>query len=567
MLNRVTSKLGLDSNGKPQFTQVGSTARNSAGRVGVGIPTITTYKGQPGTGILWVTDPDAGLQAFSAVPDNNGVLQLIANFATGGLNKFQRPAFGDGRLYVSDVNGNVMCLGSPVALPLQCSQPVDFGSVAIGSTATQTVNCTALIQITSINGCTTGDATFKCLNSTLPKGPLAQGAAFSFPVTWDLTQASINDAQNASFGKELPGVKSTGLNIYTTNGVPKYSTQLPVSLQGVTVSSDAFLALSPPELDFGGLVVGTGGIPQTSTLNVIISNLGSETLNFTGLAWTDSLYTNPIIWQNITTNSNGSYITGADFTSLLLPKVGDTIAPGSSITVPLAFTTNSVGTYQSALEFWTTGGNANILLVGSGSTAPIANISVSTVEGGWDFSEPVVMNFGNVLAGTTQAMALRICNSGGSALEVTKSKPPIDAELTAANPSTDLHEGQFIDVNTCASAEVNIIADPLGVNRPPHTVSDVWILNTNDLTFGVHDVNVTANIVTRQVGPLMPDGTARFLYLGCYLDQTRQLQKEYNNATANENGWCQSNCLANGYKFAGTEYRKLRFFGLTRTES
>lgn len=209
-------------------------------------------------------------------------------------------------------------------------------------------------------------------------------------------------------------------------------------------------------------------------------------------------------------------------------------------------------------EFWTTGDNANILLVGSGSTAPITNISVSTIEGGWDFSEPVVMNFGNVLAGTTQVMTLRICNSGGSALEITKGKPPIDADLTAANPLTDLHEGRFIDVNTCAGAEVDIIADPLGVNRPPHTVSDVWILNTNDLTFGVHDVNVTANVVTRQVGPLMPEGTARFLYLGCYLDQTRQLQKNYNNATGNENGWCQSNCLANGYKFAGTEYRKLK---------
>jgi iron transport multicopper oxidase len=452
-----------------------------------------------------------------------------------------------------------MCLGSPVALPLQCSQPVNFGSVAIGTAATQIVNCTAHIPITSINGCTTGDATFKCLNSTLPTGPLVQGATFSFPVTWNLTQSSINDAQNASFGKVLPGVKSTSLNIYTTNGVPKYSPQLPVSLQGVTASKDAFLSISPPELDFGGLVVGTGGTPQTSSLNVIISNLGSQALNFTGLAWTESLDNNTVSWNNITSNGNGTYITGTAFTSPLLPQIGDTVAPGSSITVPLSFTTNSVGTFQSALEFWTTGGNAYALLVGSGSTAPIANISVSTVEGGWDYSEPVVMNFGNVLAGTTQVMTLRICNSGGSALEVTKSKPPIQSELTAANPSTDLHEGQFIDVNTCASAEMDIIAAPLGVNHPPHTVSDVWILNTNDLTFGVHDVSVTANMVTRQVGPLMPDGTARFLYLGCYSDQTRQLQKNYNNNTGNENGWCQANCLANGYMFAGTEYRKLRF--------
>jgi iron transport multicopper oxidase len=94
-----------------------------------GIPTITTYKGQPGTGILWVSDPASGLQAFNAVPVN-GVLTQIPIPATGGLNKFQRPAFGDARLYTSDTNGNVICLGSPVALPLNCSTPVDFGDVS-----------------------------------------------------------------------------------------------------------------------------------------------------------------------------------------------------------------------------------------------------------------------------------------------------------------------------------------------------------------------------------------------------------------------------------------------------
>ncbi|KAK4918866.1 hypothetical protein LTR28_013093, partial [Elasticomyces elasticus] len=45
------------------FTLVGATTETSAGRVGPGIPTITTYKGQAGTAILWSTDPDAGLRA------------------------------------------------------------------------------------------------------------------------------------------------------------------------------------------------------------------------------------------------------------------------------------------------------------------------------------------------------------------------------------------------------------------------------------------------------------------------------------------------------------------------
>lgn len=446
-----------------------------------------------------------------------------------------------------------------MALPLQCSQPVNFGDVAIGSTAIVTVNCTALIPITSIAGCTTGDATFQCKNSTLPTGALAKGATFSFPVVWNLTQASINDAQNASFGKVTPGVASSALNIYTVNAVAKYSTLLPISLQGNTISKTAFLAISPAEVDFGGLVLLAGTQQQVLEAAVIVSNIGAQPLVFTGFAWTEELDT-PVEWTNVTT-VDGSSVIGDGFISSVFPAVGTIIASGDSVTLPLSFTQDEIGLYSSILQFWTTGGDSYVLLSGSVSTSPVANISVSTTEEGWDYSEPVIMDYGSVLAGTTVSKTLRLCNSGGSALEVTKSKPPIQAELTAENPGVDLHEGQFIDVNTCATAPVLIIAAPLGVNRPAHNVSDVWTLNADGINadgtaFGVHDVAVTAQIVTRQIGPLLADGTARYKYLGCYYDGGgRQLSKQYSNTT-NDNAWCQTKCLSVGYIFAGTEYRK-----------
>ncbi|KUJ23286.1 WSC-domain-containing protein [Mollisia scopiformis] len=556
----VAYKMGLDSAGAPYFTQVGQTAANSAGRVGIGIPTVTTYKGQAGTGILWVSDPAAGLQAYNAVPVN-GILTKLTIPATGGLNKFQRPAFGDGRLYVSDTNGNVICMGSPVALPLQCSQPVDFGSLTIGDTSTVIINCTALIAITSINGCTTGDATWQCSNSTLPKGALAKGATFSFPVTWNLTQASINNAQNASYGKVLPGVDSTSLDIYTTNAVTQYSNILPISLSGTTVSKTAYLTITPPAVDLGGVVVGSQAAVSGLSASVILSNVGADTLTFLGSAWTASIDTTQgkiITYHNIT---NGNF--GASFSSTNLPKVGDTIAPGASLTIPVQFISNITGAYSTFVQWWTTGGSSDVMLTASASTAPLANISVSTIEGGWDYSEPVVMDFGDVLAGTTVSRNIRVCNAGGSALLITKSKPPIDTELLAPNSNVDLHEGQSIDVNSCALGQVSIVAAPLGVDRLAHTVSDVWILNTDDVTFGVHDVQVTANIVTRQVGPLLANGSSEYLYLGCYYDGGgRQLSKQYNNAT-NENGWCQNTCFAAGYKFAGTEYHTQCWCGNT----
>jgi iron transport multicopper oxidase len=271
----------------------------------------------------------------------------------------------------------------------------------------------------------------------------------------------------------LPGVASTNLDIYTTNAVAKYSTILPVSLTGNTVSQTAFLTISPPEVDFGGVVVGSQAAVSGLSAAMIISNLGAENLTFSG---TGSVNTadRPIIWTNI--SSNG--FLGSGFSSSSLLKVGDTLATGASISIPLNFLASQNGSYSTFVEFWTTGGNEYVLLTGSASTAPVANISVSTVEGGWDYSEPVLMDFVNVLAGVTVSRSIQICNSGGSALAITKSKPPVDAELLAPNSAVDLHEGQSIDVNSCALGQISIVAAPLGVNRLDHTVSDVWILNT-----------------------------------------------------------------------------------------
>lgn len=99
--------LGFTASGKPAFTLVAQTPDTSAGRPGSGSPTITTYKGQAGTGIVWIVDPDAGLRAYNAVPVN-GVMTKINVPATPAVSKYQRPAFGDGRYYLSTSNGRIL---------------------------------------------------------------------------------------------------------------------------------------------------------------------------------------------------------------------------------------------------------------------------------------------------------------------------------------------------------------------------------------------------------------------------------------------------------------------------
>jgi iron transport multicopper oxidase len=268
-------------------------------------------------------------------------------------------------------------------------------------------------------------------------------------------------------------------------------------------------------VDLGGTVIDSDSVLSGLTAAVILSNVGTSILTILGAAWTGSVdpEDDPIMYHNIT---NGDL--GNGFSSSSLPSFQTRLTTGQSITIPIKFLASDTGSYSTFVNWWTTGGAGYVLLTGSASTAPVANISISTVEGGWGFSEPAIMGFGDVSAGNTTSKYIRLCNSGGSALTITKSKPPIQPELLAPNHGVDLHEVQIIDVNSCAEGQISIVAAPLGVNRLDHTVSDVWTLNTDDLTFGVHEVQILANIRTRQVGPSLTNGSAEYLYLGCYYD-------------------------------------------------
>lgn len=55
--------LGFGANQVPQFSFAGQSVEISAGRVGTGVPTITSLDGKAGTAILWMADPDSGLRA------------------------------------------------------------------------------------------------------------------------------------------------------------------------------------------------------------------------------------------------------------------------------------------------------------------------------------------------------------------------------------------------------------------------------------------------------------------------------------------------------------------------
>ncbi|KAG4032100.1 hypothetical protein MFRU_007g00140 [Monilinia fructicola] len=561
-------QLTFTSTGIPQFSKIGQTNEISAGRVGVGIPTITSFNNQIGTAILWMTDPDAGLRAWYAVPQN-GVLQKIKIPQIGGANKFQRPAFGDGRVYTTDSNGVLYCLGAPVNLPLKCTSPVDFGIVALGGKSIQAVDCTANIAITSINGATVGNGYFSVDNSTLPIGPLKAGATFTFPVTWDLTNVQVGPAANTSFGNVSPGIKSTPLTILTTNAVAGYATLYPISLTGTEVSSNPFLAIAPTTVDYGGIIITNGSDINPQSAIFTISNKGLMAMTIKGYAYTaDELDDSPTFINS--TVINGTWDLGfGDFTAVGLPAIGSQIAPSSQISIQSSFDPkNGTGSYNSYWQVWSDGGSVNIILEGIASTAPITNFSISNVEGGWLPQANLLMDFGRVAPGSSSSQQIRICNIGGSSLEISKSKPP-NGVFHISDPA-ELHESQQIAVNDCAYGTVILSANVEEYNKPDLLLNNTWTLNTDDVNWGVHVIEITGTVISKKVGPInSTTGETIYNYLGCFKESTNGPRLFPNegytpNITANDNNMCQEACYGLAqYTFAGTEYTSQCYCGNT----
>jgi hypothetical protein len=92
------------------FTLAGRSSTANPHWGGVGIPTVTSKKGQAGTGIVWVTEPDKGLLAYKAVPANGTLVELAVPKVEGAV-RYGRPVFGDGRVYVIDGKERLVALG------------------------------------------------------------------------------------------------------------------------------------------------------------------------------------------------------------------------------------------------------------------------------------------------------------------------------------------------------------------------------------------------------------------------------------------------------------------------
>ena len=240
-----------------------------------------------------------------------------------------------------------------------------------------------------------------------------------------------------------------------------------------------------------------------------------------------------------------------------VPAVGTVIAAQSSVSFEATFDPiNGTQTYTSWWNTYSNGGNEYIFLEGIASTAPVANFSISNGEGGWLPPANLLMDFGDVAPGSSSSRQIRICNQGGSSLEIDKSKPP-NGVFHISDP-TELEETQQILPGDCAYGTVLMVANEEDFNEPDLVVNNTWTLNTNDLTFGVHLVEIVGTIVSTKVGPVNSTGQTVYEYLGCFKESSngpRLFSNEpYSPGSTNDNNNCQNACYSAGkYAFASTE--------------
>ncbi|HUN62514.1 MAG TPA: choice-of-anchor D domain-containing protein [Candidatus Sulfotelmatobacter sp.] len=241
---------------------------------------------------------------------------------------------------------------------------VNFGQVAIGKPATQTVSVsnTGSVGI-NITQLTLSNSQFSVTGMTTPMA-LAVGQSGSFTI-----------AVNATSAGTLTGT----LTVQGSAG----STPVVVNLSATATSSQSQLSLSASSLSFGNVAVGT-----KSTDNLVLNNTGTTDLTISMLT-----------------------LAGSDFTisGITTPK---TIAAGQSVTLAVTFTPTGTGNVTGSLAI-TSSDAANptvtIPLTGAGSATATGQLSAN----------PSSLSFGAVGTGTSNKKQIVLTNSGNAAVDLT----------------------------------------------------------------------------------------------------------------------------------------------------
>ena len=233
------------------------------------------------------------------------------------------------------------------------------------------------------------------------------GAAGAF-TTPTLSPVQLADGDQldvqVDFNPQIVGGQQGSLTLTTNDG----TVSVPVSGRGIPEGVP--IAATPSSLTFGTQPIGGGAV----ALNVEFQNTSSASITV------DSVY--------IESGASAPFSIGS------LPEPLPSLAPGDILAVPVNFTPPAtsgdlVQSFADHLVITTSAGEATVPL--AGSAAPPPEMAISSLR----------LGVGTVALGQSTMVSFTVANRGGTALTITKSKPPTAEGFSAAS---SLSEGTVI---------------------------------------------------------------------------------------------------------------------------
>lgn len=376
---------GLTPDGSPALSLQG-TSKEAFG-YSSSAPVITSNGTAEGSALVWVvwapngTGEGAQLQAYDPIPvDGEPVLRWSAPIGTSS--KFATPGVGAGRLYVGTRDGHVLAFGSPVT-PVLSGSPTTFPTTTVGESSQRTLTLTATEPLT-VTKLESSSSQFRIDAPTPPlPAKLGTGQTIEIPIVFSpagtgpiggILSATTESGKKASFG-----------------------------LSGSGQASAAQLEASPLVLQFPGTVV-----DREATEGATFRNVGGAPLTIEKTLLPEAPF---------------------EVESQEVPKAGDTIEPGRSITINVSFKPTAEGTFEQAVGLETSAGTAEVQLSGTAAQAGALRVSSETLD------------YDKVAVGAGEEQSFTLENTGGTPVELTRSKPP---EGSAFKATTTLSEGTTI---------------------------------------------------------------------------------------------------------------------------
>ncbi len=380
-------------------------------------PVITSDETSPGSALVWIvwapngTGEGAQLRAYDPIPAHGEpILRWSAPIGTSA--KFAIPGVGAGRLYVGTRDGHVIAFGSPVT-PILAGSTTEFPTTTIGESSERTLTLTATEPLTlSKLASSSSQFTLGTPSPALP-ATLTTGETIRVPITFSPTGSG-------PIGATLTATTSTGATAS-------------FGLSGAGRTAGAKLEAAPPVVTFPGTVVG-----KSASAGATFRNIGGTPLTIEAV-----------------------HLPSGPFAASGVPSVGSTIEPGHSITITVSFEPSERGDFNSEIGLETSGGSEAVGLSGASSLPGALQISDEAVE------------YGPVPLGSSESESFTITNTGGTAVPITKSKPPIGGAFAA---TTSLPEGTTIGPGESLTETVKFTPTSLGA------ASGEWAINGEDDT-------------------------------------------------------------------------------------